>query len=139
MTYTNNPAIYSYRPLLELERLLGNAASKQSVPKVNIINSENGSELKIAVPGIKKEEIKINIENNILKIESNKETEEKLSKTSSYLIKEFDYSNFKTEYKISDKVDFDKIEAKFSDGILSVFLPYKKEDIIEKTRKIELV
>lgn len=138
MTYTSNPAIYSFKPLMELERLLGNAARSQSIPKVNIVQTENGSEIRIAIPGMKKEEIDISIENNILKIESGKEIVEKDIKTATYILKEFDYSNFKTEYKISGKVDIEKIEAVHNNGILSIFFPYKTEAIIEKNRKIEL-
>jgi HSP20 family protein len=138
MTYTTNPAIYSFRPVMELERLLGNAARSQSIPKVNIVKSENGSEIRIAVPGMKKEEIDISLDNNILKIESKKEIIEKDIKTSSFILKEFDYSNFKTEYKISDKVDFEKIEAVYDNGILSIVFPYKTAAISGKNMKIEL-
>ena len=138
MTYTTNPAIYSFRPLMELERLLGNAARSESIPKVNIVQSENGSELRIALPGVKKEEIEIGLDNNILKIESKKEIEEQKIKSGSVLLKEFDYSRCKTEYKISNKVNIEKIEAIHSDGILKIFLPIKKEEIIEKSKKIEL-
>lgn len=138
MTYTTNPAIYSFRPLMELERLLGNAARSESIPKVNIVQSENGSELRLALPGVKKEEIGIILENNILKIESTKEIKEMEMKSASYLIKEFDYSRFKTEFKISNKVDIEKIDAKHSNGILNIFLPFKKEEIIARSKKIEL-
>jgi len=138
MTYTTNPAIYSFKPILELERLLNNAATRQSDPKVNIVQTENGSELRIAIPGIKKEQLNINMEDRILKIESEKENDETISKSYTYLIKEFDYTNFKTEYKISGKVDIEKIDANYSDGILTIFLPLKREEILEKTKKIEL-
>lgn len=138
MTYTTNPDIYPFRSLLELDKLLGNAARSKSIPKVNMVQNENGSEIRLAVPGLSKEDIEIMLDNNILKIEAKKEVVEKDIKDSAILIKEFDYSNFKTEFKISNKVDLGKVDASYNDGILTVFLPYKKEDIIEKSKKIAL-
>jgi len=133
-----NPAIYSYRPLMELERLLGNAARSQSIPKVNIVNYEDYSEIRIAVPGINKNEIDINLENGILNIEAKKEIQENAENKSKFIIKEFDYSNFKVEYKISEKVDFNNISANMENGILFVQLPLKKELTLEKNKNIEI-
>ena len=138
MTYMTNPAIYSYRPLMELERLLGNAARSQSIPKVNIVNYEDYSEIRIAVPGINKNEIDINLENGILNIEAKKEIQENAENKSKFIIKEFDYSNFKVEYKISEKVDFNNISANMENGILFVQLPLKKELTLEKNKNIEI-
>lgn len=133
-----NPAIYSYRPLMELERLLGNAARSQSIPKVNIVNYEDYSEIRIEVPGINKNEIDINLENGILNIEAKKEIQENAENKSKFIIKEFDYSNFKVEYKISEKVDFNNISANMENGILFVQLPLKKELTLEKNKNIEI-
>lgn len=138
MTYMTNPAIYSYRPLMELERLLGNAARSQSIPKVNIVNYEDYSEIRIAVPGINKNEIEINLENGILNIEAKKEIQENAENKFKFIIKEFDYSNFKVEYKISEKVDFNNISANMENGILFVQLPLKKELTLEKNKNIEI-
>lgn len=133
-----NPAIYSYRPLMELERLLGNAARSQSIPKVNILNNDDYSEIRIAVPGINKNEIEINFENNILKIEAKKEIQDNPENKSKFIIKEFDYSNFKVEYKISEKVDINNINANMENGILFIQLPVKKELVLEKNKNIEI-
>jgi len=138
MTYTTNPDIYPFRSMLELDKLLGNAARSQSIPKVNMLQMENGSEIRLAVPGLSKKDIDIVLDNNIMKIEARKEIVEKDVKDYAILIREFDYSNFKTEFKISNKVDMKKIDASYNDGILTVFLPFKKEEIIEKSKKIKL-
>ncbi|MEZ4909199.1 MAG: Hsp20/alpha crystallin family protein [Saprospiraceae bacterium] len=131
MTYKMNPAINNFRPLMELENLLNNAARRQSVPKINILKTENGFNLRMAIPGLKKEMIKINIEDSILKINSTGSQENE--DTSRYIIKEFDYSNFSSEYKLSEKVDTNKIDAEYTDGILMISLPYKIEEKIIKS------
>ena len=135
MNYKMNPAINTFRPLMELETLLGNAANKQSFPKLNIIKVENGSSLEIAVPGLKKENLNIDIDDNILKISAESEKDE--NEITNYIIKEFDYRNFSREFKLSDKVDQNKISAEYSDGILKISLPNKINEKLIK--KIELI
>lgn len=138
MTFTSNPAIYSLRPLTELDRLLSNAARSQSIPKLNILSIENTTEISLAIPGISKSDIEISLEKNSLKIESKKRVEEKTVNKTAYLIKEFDYSHFKTEYKISDKVDLNNLSAKMEDGILTIKLPVKSKEQISNNKIIEV-
>jgi len=137
MTYLTTPAKDVFSPLLELEKLLNRAATRQSVPKVNIVQNEDWTELRIALPGLNKKDIDIQVENNVLKISSSKE-EKELKKDSSILLKEFDYSNFQLEYKLTDDVNTEKIEAKYKNGILTIKLPFKKEEEIQKSKKIDL-
>jgi len=137
MTYLTTPAKDLFSPLMELEKLLNRAATRQSVPKVNIIQNEDWTELRIALPGLNKKDINIQLEDNVLKISSSKE-EKELKKDSAILLKEFDYSNFQLEYKLTDNVDTDKIEAKYKNGILTIKLPFKKEEEIVKSKKIDL-
>ncbi len=136
MTYLTSPAKNRYSPLMELERLLNMAATSQSVPKVNIVQNDDYTELRIAIPGLNKKDIDMSINDNVLTIQSVKEEKQETGNDRTILLKEFDYGNFKLEYKLSDNVDFDKIEAKYNNGILTVTLPYKKEETVNK--KIEL-
>ncbi len=138
MTYLTSPAKDLYSPLMELDRLLTKAATSQSVPKVNIVQNENWTELRIALPGLNKKEIDINVDDNVLVIQSVKEEKEEKREGTTILLKEFDYTNFKLEYKLSENVDINKIEAKYDNGILNVKLPFKKEVIEMKNKKIEL-
>ena len=138
MTYLTSPAKDIYSPLRELEKLLSKAATSQSIPKVNIVQNDDWTELRIAIPGLDKKDIQLNIEDNILTIESHKEDKMEEMEGKTILLKEFDYANFKLEYKLSDNVDINKIDAKYTDGILKVKLPYKKEDETVKHKKIEL-
>ncbi|HHH55064.1 MAG TPA: Hsp20/alpha crystallin family protein [Bacteroidetes bacterium] len=136
MTYLTSPAKNLYSPLMELEKLLTKAATSQSVPKVNIIQNDDYTELRIALPGLNKKDIDMNVNDNILTIKSVKEEKQEMNEGSTILLKEFDYANFKLEYKLSENVDLDKIEAKYNNGILEVKLPFKKEETVNK--KIEL-
>ena len=138
MTYLTSPAKDLYSPLMELERLLSKAATSQSIPKVNIVQNDDWTELRIAIPGLNKKDIDINVNDNILIIQSAKEDKMEKTEGRSILLKEFDYANFKLEYKLSENVDMEKIDAKYNNGILTVKLPFKKEDETVKNKKIEL-
>ena len=138
MTIVTSPAKNIYNSLTELEKLLHNAAIRKSKPKVNIVQNENWTELRIAAPGIDKKNIEISLDNGVLKIESVAKEEKELKNDGTYLIKEFDFGNFSLEYKLTEKVNIDKIDAKYKDGILMVKLPFKSEEEMHKTKKIEL-
>ena len=133
-----SPAKSLHSSLSELEKLLHNAAISKSKPKVNILQNENWTELRIAVPGINKKNIDINLLNNVLKIEAKSEGEKKYKKDSSILLKEFDFANFSLEYKLNEKVNLESISAKYQNGILMVRLPFKNEEELNKAKKIAL-
>ncbi len=138
MTIVTSPAKNIHSSLTELEKLLHNAAIRKSKPKVNIVQNENWTELRIAAPGIDKKNIDISLNDNVLQINSVSEEEKELKNGGSYLIKEFDFGNFSLEYKLTEKVNLDKIDAKYDNGILIVKLPFKNEEELHKTKKISL-
>ncbi len=138
MTIVTSPAKNIHSSLTELEKLLHNAAIRKSKPKVNIVQNENWTELRIAVPGIDKKNIEISLDNDVLTIKSVNEEEKELKNGGAYLIKEFDFANFSLEYKLTEKVNLDKIDAKYVNGVLVVKLPFKNEEEMHKTKKISL-
>lgn len=138
MTFLTSPAKNIYNSISELEGLLHNAAISKSRPKVNVFQNEKWTELKIAVPGIDKEKIAINITDNVLRMESICDDKNEINKEEKFLIKEFDYKNFSLEYKLTEKVKLDKIDANYNNGILELKLPYKTEKELHKTMKISL-
>lgn len=109
---------------------LSNFNTGMSLPAVNI--KENAEEffLEIAVPGMKKSDFNIDVENKILSI-SSESKEEKEEKEENYTRREFGYSSFKRTFTLPDTIDSDKIGATYKEGILEVHLP-KKEEAKEK-------
>lgn len=100
-------------------------AGWNNVP-VNINETADAYQLEVKAPGLKKEDIKINVENGLLTISYEKaaESEQKEHKT---VRREFTYSSFKRNFTVDDKINADAIEAKYEDGILNVMLPKKEE------------
>jgi len=96
---------------------------KYTYPPANVLKEENKYILSIALPGVSKKDVSINMEKNKLTIKSNVEenTETK------YRLREFNYAKFERVFTLSDDADIDNISAKFEKGILSIIIPTIKE------------
>jgi len=103
------------------------------IGSVNIRETENEYLFNVSVPGFKKDDINIEINNNTLTISSEIN---KLNKSdeSDFTYREFYKSSFKRSFKVPDDVDFDDIDASMEDGILNIKI--KKTKI--KNNKISI-
>ena len=106
--------------------------SNHSVPSVNTIENDDSFEIDLAVPGMKKDDFSIELENNVLIISS--ETSNNVS-NENLRLNEFNYSSFQRSFKIPESVNLDKIKGNYKNGILKVLLP-KKKDSISKTNRL---
>jgi HSP20 family protein len=111
--------------------------STSSMPAVNIKEDEKNYSLELAVPGMDKNDLKIDINEDVMTIssESKHETEEKRD---GYKRKEFSYSSFCRTFYIPENVNRDKIEANYRDGILTVGLPKQEEEKSKIARQINI-
>lgn len=103
----------------------GGAAEWSAVP-VNIHETKDGYHLEFNTPGLKKEDLKINVENDLLTVSYEKKEETK-SEDYKTVRREFSYSSFKRSFTISDKINAENIQGKYEDGILKIYLPKKAE------------
>lgn len=110
---------------------------KSNVPAVNIKENEVDFELELAVPGRKKEDFQIEINENLLTIASESKTEENVEKDN-YTRREFAYSSFKRAFTLPETIDEDNIKASYDNGILKFILPKKAEALPKPKRKIAL-
>ncbi|NNF20263.1 MAG: Hsp20/alpha crystallin family protein [Flavobacteriaceae bacterium] len=108
-----------------------------SFPAVNIKENEKDFELELAIPGQKKEDFNIEVDNNVLTISMETKNEEE-TKEENYTRKEFSYRSFKRAFTLPETVDEDKINADYSDGILRFTLPKKEEALPKPKRLIEI-
>ena len=110
-----------------------------NLPSVNLKETDNKLEVELAAPGLKKEDFKIEIDNNMLMISSEKEEEEEeeeeeTRKKGNYVRKEFNYQSFYRSFYLPEYVDENKIEATYKDGILHVEIA-KIKGSMKKTHK----
>ena len=90
---------------------------------VNIKENDDQFIVKVAVPGMDKKDFKINLDNNILTIQSEKEVENEDS-NDNYTRKEYSYQSFRRSFTLpKNVVDSDKIEASYLNGELEITIP----------------
>lgn len=112
------------------------AESKQSLPAVNIIESKEDYRIDVAAPGLNKEDFKVNLENNVLTVSSEKE--EKQEEDGKVMRKEFSYYSFSRSFTLPLTVNSEKIRATHKDGILQVIIPKKEEAKEKPSREIKI-
>lgn len=105
-------------------------------PAVNIAETENEFEVELAVPGLKKEDFKINLEKNVLTVSAEKKAEE-VNETKKYSKREYSYNSFTRSFTLPQSADQNKIEADYTDGILKLTIA-KKEEAKIVTREITI-
>ena len=108
------------------------------VPAVNIKETTENFELELAVPGMKKEDFTVELNNDKLIVSASTEHKDE-EKTESYTRREFGYQTFTRTFSISEQmVKSDEIAAKYTDGILFITLPKAEEAIAKAPKRIEI-
>jgi HSP20 family protein len=101
---------------------------------VNIFETGEGYNLEVSVPGINKEEIKVNVEKGLLTISYDKKEENKTEEHKT-VRREFSHRSFKRSFTVADQVNVDAIQAKYENGILKLFLP-KKDQVKDNPKQV---
>lgn len=114
-----------------------NRFSTASMPSVNVLEQEDAFKIEFAAPGLTKDDFKINLDNNILTVQSEKEQNEEESKDN-YTRKEFNYSSFKRTFTLPDSANSDKVSAEYKNGILTINVAKKEEAKVKPARAIEI-
>lgn len=103
------------------------------VPSVNITENSKDFKIELAAPGLEKKDFKIEVDNGVLTISSEKKKEEKEEKEN-YSRREFSYESFSRSFGLPENSLPDKIDAHYENGILKLTLP-KKEITVSKPKK----
>ncbi|HEX2920686.1 MAG TPA: Hsp20/alpha crystallin family protein [Bacteroidales bacterium] len=107
-----------------------------SLPAVNIREDDKNYFLELAVPGIDKKDLKIDIDEDVLTISSEKQNENE-EKTEGYTRKEFSYTSFVRSFYIPENVNKENINANYKEGILTVSFP-KEEEVKKITKQVKI-
>lgn len=103
------------------------------MPSSDIIETDTAFEIQMALPGVKKEDVKISLEGELLRVEGEKKHVEERT-DARFIKKEMSFGRFSRAFKIG-KVESSKIEAEFEHGILKITLPKRAE---EKPAQIQI-
>lgn len=108
-----------------------------TLPSVNIKETQDGFEVEMAAPGLTKEDFKIEVNNYMLTISSEKRDEGEV-KEGDYTRREFSYQSFTRSFALPLTVDSEKINAKYENGILLVEIPKREEAKPKPLRQISI-
>lgn len=108
-----------------------------TMPKTNIRETDDAYYVDMAVPGLKKSDFKISLDNLLLSISAETKSENE-DINDCYTRREFGYSSFKRSFTLPEYIDETKIKANYNDGILNVELPKKEEAKPKPTKTIEI-
>jgi HSP20 family protein len=107
-----------------------------NVPPVNIVETNDAYHLELSVPGRNKEDFNVNVEKGLLTISFEKKEAAKNEDVKS-VRKEFTYQSFQRSFSLDDKIEAEKIQAKYENGLLKFLLP-KKEQAKDTTKQISI-
>lgn len=112
----------------------GSTGSAGNLPKVDIIDHDKEVEVQAALPGVKKENLEVSINENSITIRASTRTEEK-KEGKQYFRKEISRGQFQRTLQLPDNVDSENAKASFKDGILEVTIPKLEKS---KRKNIEI-
>jgi HSP20 family protein len=99
---------------------------QHTAPRVNIIEGKENFRIELAAPGLNKEDMKVDVEKDVLTISSEKEMDNQ-SNDEALLRREFGYNKFSRAFTLPNTVDYEKITATYNNGVLNVIIPKKEE------------
>ena len=116
--------------------LSNQSQTNTSIPAVNIKETNDHFEVEVAAPGMKKDDFKVEVDNNVLTISSERKEENEEKQEGKFNRREFSYQSFQRSFHLAKEVvDSDNIEAKYQDGVLSLRIP-KREEVKPKPSRL---
>jgi HSP20 family protein len=102
-------------------------------PRVDVIEKENQFLVHVALPGLKKEEINIDLAKNVMTISGERKLKNENKEDKYHMVENF-YGKFSRSFTLPENVDSTKIDAQFEDGILNVSIP--KAEVKQNNTKV---
>lgn len=118
--------------LTSFEEDAGDSLLADFKPAVNTREGKEAYHIDVDLPGVKKEDINLSVENNTLTISGKRETKSEVSREDYYKI-ESSYGKFQRSFTLPENVDTENIRAATEDGVLEVVIPKLKA--VEKSVK----
>lgn len=105
-------------------------------PSVNTREGEYAYHIEVDLPGVKKDDIHVDIKDNVLTISGERKTQKEVKKKDYYKM-ESSYGKFQRSFTLPENTDIENIEANSQDGVLEVVIP-KMEKSKKETKKIKI-
>ena len=109
-----------------------------TLPAANIRETNDDFVIEIAAPGMKRDDFKVEIDHQVLTVSYDRQ-EQNATEQKPYVHREFNYQAFERSFSLPDqKVQGDKIEARYIDGILHITVPKREEAKVKPPRQITI-
>ncbi len=119
---------------------LANGTYSATLPAVNVRETNDDFIIDVAAPGMKRDEFKVELDNNVLTISSQREEkQEQQDEDRNYTRMEFNYQSFQRSFTLPEnKVEGEKISARYVDGILHITVPKKDDAKVKPIKQITI-
>lgn len=127
-------------PLGLLDQVFGNTGSRSAAnmmraPETDVVETEREIRVHVEMPGLKRENIEVDVENNVLTIRGEKREERTEGQEGRYHLAERRWGTFARSFVLPRDVDAENIQAAFDDGVLTVRIPKSEK---ARRRKIDI-
>lgn len=110
--------------------------NKAAYPKVNVLSHDDRIEIEAEIAGFRKEDISIQVEDDVLSIVGKTSQQAEQTDKSVYLLRELKRSSFSRSFRLTDQLDSDKIDAVFNNGLLYITIPRKVQQKENKAKTV---
>ena len=102
----------------------------QNKPSINIRKKEDGFEVELAAPGLKKEDFNVEVDKDQLIISADV-SESSEEKKEGYTRREFNYQSFSRSFHLPEVADLENISASYDAGVLRISIPLKENEVLK--------
>jgi HSP20 family protein len=118
---------------------VGSRGFDSTLPAVNVRETNDNFAIEVAAPGMKRDDFKVELDNNVLTISSQREEKQEQQQDENYTRREFNYQYFQRSFTLPEnKVEGEKIAARYADGILHITVPKKEEAKVKPIKQITI-
>jgi HSP20 family protein len=110
-------------------------SNQNFIPSVDLKETDNAYEIDVSVPGMKKDDIKVELDGNTLQISGEKQQKDE-DKDKTYHRVETEYGYFHRSFNLPESAKTEDINAEYEDGVLKIHVPKDKEKT--ETKKIDI-
>lgn len=111
--------------------------NRDFIPAVNIFEGDKTYEIEFVVPGMKKNDFKVTVENDILTVSAEKK-EEKKEVEKNYTRQEYSFNSFSRSFNLPENAKSEDIKAHYEDGLLKLII-LKKAMTVSKAKEIAVL
>lgn len=113
------------------------ASAFDFTPSINTREGESAYHIEVDLPGVKKEDISVSVEDGKLIISGERNYKEEVNEEHYYKV-ESRFGKFSRSFSLPEEADIEKIHAESIDGVLEVVVPKLESALVEKVKKIEI-